>query len=265
MTRRDALTLFGAAAVCRAADETPLRFTNLDHVEFFATDVEKSIAFYARVFGNTVSKNNRTTRRYLKLGSAYIAIENAGANGLVVDHFCAGIAGFDVQKLHAYLMSRNIPYRDYPSGRDLAVSDPDGTRLQLAADKGWATIPGSPENIPIDEQIFQPLGIEHILINVSDQERAAELFSKILGPVTRRNNNRVWFQAGSSRIGLLKTPAGQKAGVNHYGVVAAKFDYNSALKKLAALGAKIEKPELEGAPEFRDPDGYLVQVMNGAG
>jgi len=258
------MTLLGGAATAALAADDQLRFTNLDHIEFFATNVEKAIAFYARIFGNTVSKNNRTTRRYLQLGSAYIAIENAGPQGLIVDHFCAGIPNFDVAKMHAYLNERGISYKDYPSGRDLAVADADGTRLQLAADKGWATIPASPEAIQAGEPIFRPLGIEHILLNVSDQEKAAEALSKILGPVVRRNNNRVWFQVGTSRLGLLKTPAGQKAGVNHYGVAAEPFHYATAVQQLEELGAKIETPELEGSPEFRDPDGYLVQVMSGA-
>ena len=142
MTRRDALALMGGTALTVRAAEPALTFTNLDHVEFFTKDVERSIGFYARIFGNTVSKNNRTTRRYLKLGSAYLAMDNAGQAGLIVDHICAGIPGFDVAKMHDYLRGLDIPYRDYPSGRDLAVSDPDGTRLQLAGDHGWTCATG---------------------------------------------------------------------------------------------------------------------------
>src|SRR6202035_4042010 len=95
ISRRHALGILAAAPCVGAADPT-LTFTALDHVEFFASDVIKSTAFYATVFGNTVLKNNKTTRRYVKLGSAYIAIETAGQAGIRVDHFCAGIPGFKV-------------------------------------------------------------------------------------------------------------------------------------------------------------------------
>jgi hypothetical protein len=44
-------------------------------------------------------------------------------------------------------------------------------------------------------------------------------------------------------------------------VLAAAFDYDAVVKKLAEAGARVEKPEIAGAPEFRDSDGYLVQVM----
>lgn len=264
--RRELLGMLGLGAIAvrkaMAADTAPLRFTALDHVEFLVSDVEKSAAFYARVFGNAVLKNNKTTRRYVKLGPSYIAMDKGQVH---VDHFCAGIPGFDVASVHSYLDGKGIAYRDFPSGKDLAVTDPDGTRLQLATDNGWAQLltgTASPEAISIGgEPVFRPTGIDHILLNVTDPEKSAAFYEKILGPVTQRNNNRIWFQAGTGRIGLLKTPAGEKAGVNHYCVAVEKFDYDAAVKKLQQAGVKLDTPEAAGAPDLRDPDGYRVQVM----
>jgi catechol 2,3-dioxygenase-like lactoylglutathione lyase family enzyme len=254
-----------AARKAMAADNSALRFTALDHVEFLVSDVEKSAAFYSRVFGNTVLKNNKTTRRYIKLGPSYIAMDRNAQGAINVDHFCAGIGGFQVADVHSFLMAKGIPYRDFPSGNDLAVTDPDGIRLQLATDDGWALLlrgTASPETISIGgDPVFRPTGIEHILLNVTDPEKSAAFYEKILGPVTQRNNNRIWFQAGTGRIGLLKTPAGEKAGVNHYCVSVEKFDYDTAVKKLQQAGVKLDKPEVAGAPDVRDPDGYRVQVM----
>jgi len=269
--RRTALALLGAGAWAgraAAAEEAPLRFTGLDHVEFWASDVEKSRDFYARIFGNAVMKNNKTTRRYLQLGSAYIAIDtSAGAKGADagrVDHFCTGIPSFDIAAVHAYLQRNGIAFRDYPSGRDLAVSDPDGTRTQLAADNGWKSLEGgtaSRESVPLQaEPIFKPTGLDHILLNVTDQKKAAEFYAKIFGPGTSGANDRIWFQAGSARVGLLQTPAGQRAGVNHFCISAAAFNFDAVTKKLQAAGARIEPTETPGDPEFRDPDGLLIQV-----
>jgi len=266
LLRREALGMLGAGAIALrravAADTPAMRFTALDHVEFLVSDVEKSAAFYARVFGNTVLKNNKTTRRYVKLGPSYIAMDKGQVH---VDHFCAGIRGFDVASVHASLEAKGIAYRDFPSGKDLAVADPDGTRLQLATDNGWAQLLGgtaSPEVITNGgEAIFRPTGIDHILLNVTDPEKSALFYEKILGPVTQRNNNRIWFQAGTGRIGLLKTPAGERAGVNHYCVSVEKFDYDAAVKKLQQAGVKLDTPEIAGSPDLRDPDGYRVQVM----
>ncbi|MCU1335431.1 MAG: lactoylglutathione lyase [Bryobacterales bacterium] len=263
----------GVFAMQRAvAADTSLRFAALDHVEFLVSDVEKSAAFYARVFGHTVLKNNRTTRRYVKLGASYIAMDRSAQGAVNVDHFCAGIPAFDVAAIHNYLEAQGVAYRDFPSGKDLAVTDPDGTRLQLATDNGWAQLLGgtaSPEStgggsfriaggaVPI----FRPTGIDHILLNVTDPEKSAAFYEKILGPVTQRNNNRIWFQVGTGRIGLLQTPAGEKAGVNHYCVAVEKFDYDAAVRVLQIAGVKLDKAEIAGAPDLRDPDGYRVQVM----
>ena len=265
LLRREMLGILGAGAIAlrkAVAADAGLQFTALDHVEFLVSDVEKSAAFYARVFGNTVLKNNKTARRYVKLGPSYIAMDKGQVH---VDHFCAAIPRFDVASVHASLNAQGIAYRDFPSGKDLAVADPDGTRLQLATDNGWAQLltgTASPETISTGgEAILRPTGIDHILLNVTDPEKSAAFYEKILGPVTQRNNNRIWFQAGTGRIGLLKTPDGAQAGVNHYCVAVEKFDYDAVVKKLQAAGVKLDGPEIAGSPDLRDPDGYRVQVM----
>jgi catechol 2,3-dioxygenase-like lactoylglutathione lyase family enzyme len=261
--RRQVLTLLaagGAALPSIAAEDPPLRFIELDHIEFWTADVQRSATFYARVFGGSVLKNNRTERRYVKIGGGFVAMDKGP--DIRVDHVCGGIAAFQIDALHQYLNGLGIPYQDYPSGRDLYVTDPDGTRIQLGADNSWGQLPGSP--IPTQaagEPVFRPAGFDHILINVADPQKSAAFYAKIFGPVAERRNNRTWFQAGKTRIGLLQTPAGQRAGVNHFCVSAAEFQYEAAIKSLEQAGAKIEAPEIGGAPEFRDPDGYLIQVM----
>ncbi len=167
-------------------------------------------------------------------------------------------------QVHAALDSRGVPYRDYPSGRDTAVVDADGIRTQLSPEDGWSFLRPptfAPEAVVIrEEPVFRPAGIEHVLLNVADPDASARFYEKIFGPVALRRNNRIWFRVGRSRVGLLKTPEGQRHGVNHFCVSAAPFDYDAVVARLTALGAKIEPPELPGAPSFRDPDGMLVQV-----
>jgi catechol 2,3-dioxygenase-like lactoylglutathione lyase family enzyme len=245
-----------------AAEPDP-RFGGLDRVEFFVSDLGKSVAFYTRVFGSALYKNNRTEKRYLRLGSTYISMDQ-GPAPLRVDHFAAGIEDFQMPRLHSFLDQQGIAYKDYPSGRDLYFLDPDGTRVQLGTINSWSNMSNtaSPVTDPMaGEAIFKPTGLDHILLNVSEPEKSALFYAKVFGPVTQRNNNRIWFQTGKSRIGLLKTPEGQRPGVNHYCVSAAAFDYAAVTKKLAQAGAKVESPEVASAPEFRDPDGFLIQVM----
>jgi len=269
ITRREALSWFGALAGSTLAaapdDAQPLHFTALDHIETSAPDSAKTAAFYARLFGAPVWKNNKTERRYVMLGSRYIAIEK-GRQPFGVDHFSVGIEGFVVADIHAWLKQRGIAYRDYPSGKDLNVDDPDGIHIQLSADNTWADMKdrlASPEASPeVANPIFQPTGLDHLLLNVSDLPKSVAFYSKIFGPVAQVDNNRTWFQTGKSRIGLLQAPAGTKPGVNYYCVFAAAFKFADALKKLEDAGARVERPETAGVPEFRDPDGLLVQIIS---
>ncbi len=267
ITRREALARFCVstltAASALAAPDDALHFTALDHIETSAPDSAKTAAFYARLFGAPVWKNNKTARRYVMLGSRYIAIENA-RQPLGVDHFSVGIEGFVVADIHAWLKQRAIAYRDYPSGKDLNVDDPDGIHIQLSADNTWADMKdrlASPEASPqVASPIFQPTGLDHIVLNVSDLEKSVAFYAQIFGPAVQIDN-RIWLRAGKSRIGLLQAPAGTRTGVNYFCVSAAAFKFAAALKKLEEAGARVERPEAAGVPEFRDPDGLLVQVV----
>ena len=264
--RRSVLGLLGAgawAARHSSAAET-LNLSALDHIEISVPDAARSAAFYASIFGGSVWKNKQTPKKYVKVGSWYVAIDQK-AEAARVDHFSVGLRDYQIAALHNYLEQRGIAYRDFPSGRDLNVTDPDGIRVQLSSENSFVPLEGrtalrepAPSEPPA---VFQAAGLDHILLNVSDPEKSAGFYEKIFGPVTQRNNNRIWFQAGKSRIGLLQTPAGQRAGVNHFCVAAAAFDYATVTKKLEQAGVKAESPEIAGAPEFRDPDGFLVQVM----
>jgi len=264
MTRREAIGLMASTRVLAAASTQTLPFTRLDHVETNAVDAGKSAALHARIFGGPIWKNNKTERRYVKLGPCYLAIEQ-GREPIGVDHFSAGIEGFQIAEIHRYLEERGIGYKDYPSGRDLNIKDPDGIGIQLSADNTWKqleTATASAERTAVEgPPIFQPTGIDHILLNVTDPEKSAAFYEKIFGNVSQRNNNRIWFQVGKSRVGLLKTPAGEKPGVNHFCVSAAAFDYDAVTKKLASVGAHVVTPETAGSAEFHDTDGLLVQIM----
>ena len=269
VSRRELFGWFGAGLLSARGFAVPQgqapEFAALDHVEFYVSNVEKSRDFFVRIFGNTL--RSRNGKRYLKLGSTYMAFElPRGAGGEIkVDHFSVAVKRLEMPRLHAFLEQRGVTYQDYPSGRDTGVNDPDGIRTQLSPEDGWSLLNPATflaESVPMpDEPIFRPTGLDHILLNVSDPQKSVAFYQKFLGPATPGNNGRIWFQVGTSRIGLLQTPAGQRAGVNHFCVSAEAFNYDAVVKRLQQMGAKVETPEVAGAAEFRDPDGSLIQVM----
>src|ERR1700738_5342277 len=101
LTRREALaTLAAGALATRAAlsADAPFRFGALDHLALAVDDTEKSVHFYARVFGNTVLKEKDNPPHYVKLGPNYVAMAPPGQGqaSQVINHFCPGILNFDL-------------------------------------------------------------------------------------------------------------------------------------------------------------------------
>src|SRR5215475_9878155 len=77
-----------------SAQSNPLRITSLDHASINVSNIQKTVDFYAAVFGNDLRKENESPRYYVKLGASYLAMAEPNRNGRagVIDHFCAGFA-----------------------------------------------------------------------------------------------------------------------------------------------------------------------------
>ena len=261
LNRREALTMLAASATSLVRAETaPFHVDGLDHVALTVPAPGKSGAFYRQIFSPIMIRGDAGPRAIVG-DRKYIAINSAGAaqQKASVDHIALTIDGYQRESVKAQLAKLGIPVKD-GAGQDLFVTDPDGIRIQLIGPGSVDALPREP-NLPNVDPIFQPTGFDHVLLDVSNPEKSSTFYEKLLGPVTQRNNNRTWFQVGKSRLGLLGDASQRGGGVNHFCVSAAAFAYDAVLKKLEQAGAKVEDPEVAGAPEFRDPDGILVQVM----
>src|ERR1700681_4074337 len=264
LNRRETLTILGAFVVKSAvgAPDSALRFSGLDHLAIAAADTEKSVAFYSRIFGHDVLKDSRSPRRYFKIGDGYIAIAPPaqGQAARRVDHICAGVVGFTQGGSKSYLDERGISSRETNVGRD--VTDPDGIQVQLWAENSWKELNNaSPEAAAGGEAVvFRPLGLDHILLRVSDMDKSAAFYEKVFGVAPQRSASppRIWFQIGSGRLGL--SPVGAGPGVDHFCVAVASYDQGALAKMLQDRGAALEPGESPGSTMFRDLDGILVQV-----
>src|SRR5688572_27146095 len=125
ITRRDAVLMFGAAAIPQArAQGGLLRATRVDHVALAVGDIDKALVFYRSLFGNEVLKDSRTPRRYLRLGPCYIAIAPAAAGEAKrIDHIGIGIANFNASALKTSLEGAGFKVRESDLG--VFVADPD--------------------------------------------------------------------------------------------------------------------------------------------
>ncbi|HZS49918.1 MAG TPA: VOC family protein [Bryobacterales bacterium] len=191
LNRREMLMLAGAAAIRPAHADAPLlRPRRIDHVSLAVTDVDQAMIFYRRLFGNEVLKENKTPRRYIRLGPGYASIAPAASGQAVrIDHYCAGIDDFQGNALKSSLASAGIPVRG--SGGGLFVTDPDGTSLQLMADGSWTHLGSNagPETGLSGEPLFRARGMHHLAIRVSNMERSTEFYRKLFGPEVRRQGD----------------------------------------------------------------------------
>jgi predicted enzyme related to lactoylglutathione lyase len=86
------------AAARASAQEAALEFDAIDHVEFYVSQVERTRDFFATVFGNTLLKNASASKRYVKVGSAYLAFERPRTAGgpLITDHVSVAIRNIEM-------------------------------------------------------------------------------------------------------------------------------------------------------------------------
>ncbi|MES2606043.1 MAG: VOC family protein [Pseudomonadota bacterium] len=253
-------TVMGALAPVTKA-QTPPAVTGIDHVEFFVTDLERSLTFYRHLFGQEVWKNRQTERRYMPLGSAFMALEQRDAAR--VDHVCFGIKDFDIARLHQYLDEQALAWQDYPSGNDLRVDDRNGTRVQLARDEAWDSLTrdtASLETRPAGpEPLFHPLAIDEVYITVANLEVDSLHYARLIGKTGLLQAGSLWFDLGGSRLRLSQAPVGQKPGVNYFSVLVSTTDLEAAAEAVFAAGGIIENI-LPNGFSFWDPDGMRVEV-----
>ena len=265
VSRRDMLALLGAAAASRAwADTALLHPTRIDHVSLAVKDISQAMVFYRTLFGNEVMRDNKSDRRFLRIGPCYLSIAPAAAGQAVrIDHLCAGVANVEmVVSAKAAVEGAGITVKG--SNRDFTIIDPDGVNFQVAANNAWPKMPNAtPEAGGNGEPpLFRAKGMHHLNVRVSDMEKSTAFYSKLLGPVTRHQGNppQPRFDAGETTFGLYYPVAGKPPDVDHFSVLVEPFDAAAAVKKLQAMGANAKLAKDGTLNEFYDPQGIRMQV-----
>jgi catechol 2,3-dioxygenase-like lactoylglutathione lyase family enzyme len=275
LSRREAImTLMAGAVTARnafAAEAAAFHCGGIDHLALAVDDLEKSVHFYARIFGATVLKEKTNPRHYIKLGPNYVAMAPPGQGQVApsINHFCPGIVNFDLAATKSKLDQMGIKYREAPPV-GLFVPDPDGTLVQLWTENSWSRLgetaaPDAMRDAPPmrGEPLLRPTAIDHILINVSDVSKSVAFYQKILGGVIRVGGTpeRTWFSAGGKdRVGIELAESGRKPGIDHY-CLTAEFDRAKLTKGLEAAGAKIIQGDVAAGLDFLDVNGIHVQIL----
>jgi catechol 2,3-dioxygenase-like lactoylglutathione lyase family enzyme len=245
----------------------PLNHSGLDHLSITLPDPPKAAAFYGKIFDPQIFHERTGVQRYYaRIGSAYIAFgPNANATPYI-DHIAAGVIDLEEDKLGDPAVKAEFTAVGMvpPSSGLPLVPDPDQLRTQLvSATHGLfdTLMPGG--RVTTDPPALIPIGLDHIMISVTDVEKSAAHYRKLLGPEasTERNPQRVWFKLADTKIGLQAVAAGQKPSFSHFCVKVSGFDRAKATAALQKLGVKVEPGAETGTLRFLDLHNLAVEVI----
>ena len=110
-------------------------------------------------------------------------------------------------------------------------------------------------------------GIDHIVLHVSDVERARKFYTDILGMTPYRQNERqVFLHAGTQGVALFKkqgdVPLATGNDMNHLALTVADGGYETLKATLESHGVKVTgRPGEDRCIYFQDPDGHRLQLM----
>jgi len=280
-SRRTFLAAMGAAAYAARAGlasaqppALPLDNLGLEHLDIVVPDPAASAKFYARIFKTALHQQpvRDALRYFVLLGDlpadrqvGYIAIGAAAGRPPSIGHYCTLARTYDRAG-----MARSLEAAGFSGIRGAGGlgmwPDPDGLELQLFQPPAGLVTAAVPSPLPIDgEGGVTPIGVDHVLLHVSDLERSLPYYRLVYGAQAegpRSEDGRVWFRLErNTRIGLLKTPAGQTPRIAHVAIKVAAFDRGAITARLRQLGATVvPSPEEPDVLRFLDIDGIAVEL-----
>ena len=117
---------------------------------------------------------------------------------------------------------------------------------------------------------FEPLGLDHVVLRVGDQEASRRFYTEVLGCTVDHVNERialVQLRFGEHLIDLLPGPPSTE-GLAHVCLSVRCGDLGAVRDALAARGVRLEGDVVERRGAYgtgpslylRDPDGYLIEL-----
>jgi catechol 2,3-dioxygenase-like lactoylglutathione lyase family enzyme len=137
LSRRELLAVLAAVvaaqpATAQTAEPSIGRVTQLNHVTIFVEDVQRSVAFYQRLFGMPVL-TPQDPGINLTAGGGFFGIYPAQGRPTGINHVCLGLENFDADatltKLRGQDLDASIRLRG--DTKELYFNAPDNVRIQL--------------------------------------------------------------------------------------------------------------------------------------
>jgi catechol 2,3-dioxygenase-like lactoylglutathione lyase family enzyme len=262
-------------ATAQAPVKLPLDNLGLEHLDIVVPDTAASAKFYARVFKAPLHQQpvRDTVRYFVVLGDVpadrqvgYIAIGAAQGRPAAIGHYCVLAKTYNREGLTAALQAANLPSSPTAPGPIGMWPDPDGLELQLFQPPAGLVTAAVKSTLPVDgDGMVAPLGVDHMLLQVSSLDRALPYYRTMYGAAAERPRDaagRITFQLeNDTYLALEQAPSGAKPSIAHFAIKVAPFDRNALLTRLRELGAAVvpsrDEPDVV---RFQDKDGITVEV-----
>jgi catechol 2,3-dioxygenase-like lactoylglutathione lyase family enzyme len=267
MTRRHALLALSAAMAppgAMAQQATPpIRTRRLNNVMIAVTNVERSTAFYERLFGPPVRQDDTVVFRVGE-GPHFFAL-TAVRNGAKPDYLSYGmtVENFDAGRVLRTLSDLGVAGAQIMHRGDtpeLFVPDPNGIKIQLAhASYGYGSGPRGdilrPAPAASARSAFDLKSINHVTLTIANGAREKEFYQTVFGlPVRAMQGDGVTLAIGEGTDGIVFNTAANNpntvSGINHVCFTIEHFDAERVMAILIDNGLE---PIENGIPALIKP------------
>jgi catechol 2,3-dioxygenase-like lactoylglutathione lyase family enzyme len=267
MTRRSALLALSATMASPGLRAQPARPViqprRLNNVMIAVSDLERSAAFYERLFGPPVRQRDTAVFRVGE-GPHFFALTPV-RNGAKPDYLSYGmtVEDFDAGRVMRALADLGVAGAQISQRGDTAelfVPDPNGIKIQLqhtsygygAGPRGDILPPGS---AAVAKSAFQLKTINHVTLTIANGAREKEFYQSVFGlPVRALQGDGVTLAIGEGTDGVVFNAASNNpntvSNINHVCFTIEHFDAERVMAILIGNGLE---PIENGIPALIKP------------
>lgn len=252
MNRRQLLlTLAALGSMQLHAADAPLPL-GVDHVSLGVVDLERSLAFYARLFGGARRVADGSV--WLPLGSSFLQLQQADTASVLRQGLA--IAAAQLSVLDSWLGTQGLRWeRD---GAVVQVCDKDGVWTRLGPALDWPALGGTAAPGTAVMPLFQPLLVDELALAVTNMQVDSMFYARLLGQTSTVVAGSQFFRLGpNARLRLSQAAVGQPTGFSYFAVLIGGTDLEAAAEAVFQAGGIIES-FLPNGFSFWDPDGLRV-------
>jgi catechol 2,3-dioxygenase-like lactoylglutathione lyase family enzyme len=267
MTRRSALLGLSATmatpGLMAQPARPPLQTRRLNNVMIAVSNLERSAAFYERLFGPAVRQGDTVVFRVGE-GPHFFAL-TALKNGAKPDFLSYGmtVEDFDAERVlrtladHGVAGAQIMPRGDTP---ELFVPDPNGIKVQLQHTRyGYGAGPRGdilrPAPVAAARSAFDLKSLNHVTLTIANGAREKEFYQTVFGlPVRAMQGDGVTLAIGEGTDGIVFNAATDNpkavSGINHVCFTIEHFDAERVMAILIGNGLE---PIENGIPALIKP------------